>query len=163
MPSACSPGRWTVSSPMLSTGSVLNLETICFRGCRGRSRRVKSTGRPAPLIHDEGKTMKTFKLLAVAALAASTLPAFAQTQSTPRIDQRQAEQQQRIEQGKKSGQLTKKEAAKLEKGQARIQKMENKAAADGKITKKERRQIEHAQDVESRRIYREKHDNQTRK
>ena len=107
--------------------------------------------------------MKTFKFLAVAALAASTLPAFAQTQSTPRIDQRQAEQQQRIEQGKKSGQLTKKEAARLEKGQARIQKMENKAAADGKITKKERRRIEHAQDVESRRIYREKHDNQTRK
>ena len=107
--------------------------------------------------------MKPLKFLAAAAIAASTLPAFAQTQSTPRIDARQVEQQQRIEQGRKSGQLTKKEAARLEKGQARIQRMENKAVADGKVTKKERRRIEHAQDVESRRIYREKHDNQTRK
>ena len=41
--------------------------------------------------------------------------------------------------------------------------MENKAVADGKVTMKERRRIEHAQDVESRRIYREKHDNQQRK
>lgn len=107
--------------------------------------------------------MKMFKFLAVAALAASTLPAFAQTTSTPRIDQRQADQKARIEQGKKSGQLNKKEAARLEKGQARIQKMEDKAVADGKVTKKERRKIEHAQDVESRRIYREKHDQQKRK
>jgi hypothetical protein len=104
--------------------------------------------------------MKTFKLLAVAALAASTLPAFAQTTSTPRIDERQANQAQRIEQGKKSGQLTRKEAARLEKGQARIQKMEDKAVSDGKVTKKERRRIEHAQDVESRRIARQKHDQQ---
>lgn len=107
--------------------------------------------------------MKMFKFLAVVAIAASTLPAFAQTQSTPRIDQRQADQKARIEQGKKSGQLNKKEAARLEKGQARIQKMEDKAVADGKVTKKERRKIEHAQDVESRRIYREKHDQQKKK
>jgi hypothetical protein len=41
--------------------------------------------------------------------------------------------------------------------------MENKAAADGKVTAKERRHIEHAQDQQSRRIYREKHDKQTAK
>jgi len=106
--------------------------------------------------------MKLIKFLVGATIAASTLPALAQTQSTPRIDQRQANQQQRIEQGKKSGQLTKKEAARLEKGQARVQKMEDKAVADGKVTKKERRKIEHAQDVQSRRIYKQKHDNQTK-
>lgn len=104
--------------------------------------------------------MKTVKFLAAAAIAAMTLPALAQTQSTPRIDQRQANQAQRIEQGRKSGAMTDKEAARLKKGQARVQKMEDKAVADGKVTKKERRKIEHAQDVQSRRIARQKHDKQ---
>ena len=34
---------------------------------------------------------------------------------------------------------------------------------DGKVTKKERRRLEKAQDHQSRRIYREKHDKQTAK
>jgi hypothetical protein len=93
-------------------------------------------------------------------VAALALPALAQTQSTPRIDARQANQDRRIEQGEKSGALNAKEAARLEKGQARVQKMENRAAADGKVTARERARIEHAQDKQSRRIYREKHDNQ---
>ena len=85
------------------------------------------------------------------------------TQSTPRIDQRQANQERRIEQGEKSGALTQKEAARLEKGQARIQKMENRAAADGKVTPKEQARIEKAQDKQSRKIHKEKHDKQTAK
>ena len=101
--------------------------------------------------------LRTLTAIVVAALA---LPAFAQTQSTPRIDARQANQDRRIEQGEKSGALTAKEAARLEKGQAGVQKMENRAAADGKVTAKERARIEHAQDKQSRRIYRQKHDKQ---
>ena len=107
--------------------------------------------------------MKTVNILAAAAFAALAVPAFAQTTSTPRIDQRQQNQQQRIDPGVKSGQLNEKEAARLEKGQARVQKMEDKAVADGKVTAKESRQIERAQDKQSRRIYREKHDKQTAK
>ena len=107
--------------------------------------------------------MKTVNILAAAAFAALAVPAFAQTTSTPRIDQRQQNQQQRIDQGVKSGQLNEKEAARLEKGQARVQKMEDKAVADGKVTARERARIEHAQDKQSRRIYREKHDKQTAK
>ena len=103
------------------------------------------------------------KFVTAAVIAAFALPAFAQTTSTPRIDQRQKNQQQRIDQGVKSGELNKKEAARLQKGQDRIQKMENKAAADGKVTAKERAKIEKAQDRESKRIYREKHDKQVRK
>jgi hypothetical protein len=105
--------------------------------------------------------MKTIIIAAVA--AAFALPAAAQTQSTPRIDQRQQNQERRIDQGVKSGQLTGKEAVKLEKGQARVQKMENKATADGKVTAKERRRIEQAQDKQSRRIYKQKHDKQVAK
>ena len=107
--------------------------------------------------------MKNVKFFAFALLGALAVPAFAQTTSTPRIDQRQANQERRIEAGEKSGQLTQREAARLEKGQARVQKMENKATADGKVTAKERRKIERAQNKQSRRIYREKHDKQTAK
>jgi uncharacterized membrane protein YebE (DUF533 family) len=109
--------------------------------------------------------MKTVTLVTAAAVVAFALPAFAQTQtqSTPRIDQREANQERRIEQGQKSGALTPKEAARLEKGQARVQKMENKALADGKVTAKERARIERAQNRQSKKIYREKHDKQTAK
>ena len=107
--------------------------------------------------------MKTQTILAVAVTAAFAVPAFAQTDSTRRIDQREANQERRIEQGEKSGALTTREAARLDKGQARVEKMESKATADGKVTAKERRHIEHAQDQQSRRIYREKHDKQTAK
>lgn len=44
-----------------------------------------------------------------------------------------------------------------------VQKMEDRAAADGQVTKKERRRVEHAQNQQSRKIYREKHDRQTAK
>lgn len=103
------------------------------------------------------------KIIVAAVAAAFALPALAQTTSTPRIDQRQANQERRIEQGEKSGALNQKEAARLEKGQARVQKMENKAVADGKVTAKERARIEKAQDKQSRKIYKEKHDKQTAK
>jgi len=107
--------------------------------------------------------MKTQTILAIAMAAAFAVPAFAQTDSTRRIDQREANQERRIEQGEKSGALNAREAARLEKGQARVEKMETRATADGKVTAKERRRIEHAQDQQSRRIYREKHDKQTAK
>jgi uncharacterized membrane protein YebE (DUF533 family) len=104
--------------------------------------------------------MKTVKFVTFAAIAAFSLPALAQTSSTQRIDQRQANQERRIEQGEKSGELTPREARRLERGQKHVQRMEDKAAADGKVTAKERRRVERAQDTQSRRIYREKHDRQ---
>lgn len=108
---------------------------------------------------------RSYRLL-ISVLAALALPAYAQTAAnrdsaaTPGIDKRQAEQQRRIDQGVQSGQLTPKEATRLEKGQARVQKMEDKAKADGKVTAKERARIQHAQNVESRHIAKEKHDRQ---
>ncbi len=78
------------------------------------------------------------------------------------IDQRQANQEQRIDQGVRSGALTAAEAARLERGQARIERMESRALADGRMTPQERRRIMHAQDVQSHHIYRQKHDRQHR-
>jgi len=99
----------------------------------------------------------------IAALVIAALPvlAFAQaTPVTPNIDKRQANQERRIQQGVKSGELTPREAARLEKGQARIQRMENKAKADGTVSAKERKRIALAQDQQGKRIAREKHDRQ---
>lgn len=76
---------------------------------------------------------------------------------TPRVDQRQASQQQRIEQGVATGSLTAPETLRLEKEQARIQKMETRAQADGVVTGKERARLEAAQDAASRDIHRKKH------
>lgn len=95
----------------------------------------------------------------LAICAAAALPAAAQTQ-TPRVDQRQANQEARIERGVASGQLTGKEAAKLEKGQAKVQKTEDKAKADGTVTRKERAKLAKEQDQQSRKIHKQKHDKQ---
>jgi hypothetical protein len=113
--------------------------------------------------------MKLKMMLAVMTLA--TAPGFAlaaDSATTPgdarqnRIDQRQTNQDKRIDQGVQSGQLNQREAARLDKGQARVDNMENRALAnDGKIGKREARRIERAQDVQSARIYRQKHDKQT--
>lgn len=104
--------------------------------------------------------MKLKNVATVLCVFILALPALAQTASTPRIDQRQANQQQRIDQGVQSGALTQQEAARLQHGQEHVQNIENKATADGKVTAKERARIEHAQDVQSKRIYRQKHDRQ---
>jgi uncharacterized membrane protein YebE (DUF533 family) len=104
--------------------------------------------------------MKRTSSLLIAVLTAFTLPVLAQT-NTPNIDQRQANQQQRIDQGVKSGELTGKEAARLEKGQAHVQTMKDKAEADGKVTPRERKRIQRAQNKQSKKIYHEKHDRQT--
>ena len=104
--------------------------------------------------------MKTTLLAAL--VAALALPVAAQT-STPRVDQRQANQEARIQQGVKSGELTPKETAKLEKGQAKVQAMEDKAKADGKVTPKERARLAKAQNKQSKKIYKQKHDAQTAK
>lgn len=110
--------------------------------------------------------MKTKSSLLIAVLAAFSLPVLAQTApakdpaATPGIDKRQANQEARIQQGVQSGQLTQREATRLEKGQERVQKMEDKAKADGVVTKKERARIQHAQNVQSRHIAKQKHDRQ---
>ena len=95
------------------------------------------------------------------ATLAQTSNAPAGTESTPRIDKRQANQQKRIKEGVASGELNKRETARIEKGQKRVQRMENRAVSDGKVSKKERARIEGAQDAQSARIAKQKNDGQT--
>jgi hypothetical protein len=97
------------------------------------------------------------KVLAIAVLSAASLPAFA-LDSTPRIDQRQANQEQRIEQGIRSGQISRREAQRLREGQRQIRRMERQALADGRITPREAARIEQAQDAQGRLIREERRD-----
>jgi hypothetical protein len=97
-------------------------------------------------------------LMGVAAMALSGV-VLAQT-ATPRIDQREANQEQRIQQGVNSGQLTPRETARLQNEQGRIQNAEAKAKADGTVTPKERERLTRMQNKASRDIAREKHDGQ---
>jgi hypothetical protein len=76
--------------------------------------------------------------------------------------QRNVNQQQRIEQGVKSGSLTNRETARLERGESRIDRVEARAGADGKVGPREQRRIQRAENRESRRIYKEKHDAQSK-
>jgi hypothetical protein len=94
--------------------------------------------------------------------AAKGNPNSASSQRMQADVQRNVNQQQRIEQGIQSGQLTNREAGKLERGQARVNRAEARAGADGKVGPKEQRGIQKAENRQSKRIYREKHDAQTR-
>jgi type IV pilus biogenesis protein CpaD/CtpE len=75
--------------------------------------------------------------------------------------QRDINQETRVEQGLKSGQLSTGEAAKLERGEARIDRMESKALKDGNLSQQEAARIQGAQNRESERINRLKHNDVT--
>jgi hypothetical protein len=111
--------------------------------------------------------MKKLKLaLAAMALGIFALPVLAQTNpprdptATPGIDQRQANQERRIQQGVKSGQLTDREAARLQKREGKIEADKQAAKADGKVTPQERKKLQREENRASRAIHREKHDAQ---
>jgi uncharacterized protein HemX len=105
---------------------------------------------------------KTFirLVLAVATLGAAGF-AYAQAAETPRVDQRQDKQAQRIDAGVKSGQLTMAETQALEKQQTRVRMAEHVAKADGRLTPAERKHLHHMQNRSSRHIYRKKHNHHT--
>ncbi|MCO5099970.1 MAG: hypothetical protein M9885_03585 [Burkholderiaceae bacterium] len=92
-------------------------------------------------------------------LATAAAGAFAQAH-TPRIDQRQSNQERRIDQGVQSGALTAREAGRLDAGQERVERMEDRAKADGVVTRRERAKLTGTQNVQSRRIWKQKHDRQ---
>lgn len=106
--------------------------------------------------------MQNFRTFALVAALAAAAPAFAQNADTPRIDQRQARQEQRIDQGVASGELTKRETRRLDAQQDRIDRAENRAKADGTVTKAERRHLTKMQNHASHDIARQKHDAQAR-
>jgi Tfp pilus assembly protein FimT len=79
------------------------------------------------------------------------------------VKDREENQQDRIAQGIRSGELTKGEAARLEKGEAKIEKDRQKALSDGKLTPKEKKKLNREENKESKKIYKAKHNGKVRK
>ena len=71
--------------------------------------------------------------------------------------QRNINQEKRIEQGVKSGELTNHETGKLEGGQARVDHAEAVAGSDGHVGKKEQARIQDKEDRQSGAIHKKKH------
>ena len=71
--------------------------------------------------------------------------------------QRNANQQQRINEGVESGELTNREAANLEHGQAKVTRNEANAGADGHVGAGEQERIQAREDHQSNKTYRKKH------
>ena len=92
----------------------------------------------------------------------AVVPAMA-ANNDPGIDQREANQQNRVNQGVQSGQLTPKEAGKLDAQQARIQQREDRMAAKngGNLTAKDKAKLTRQQNKASKNIYKKKHNNKT--
>ncbi len=123
--------------------------------------------------------MKRTLLLSIATLAFSGLlaaPGFAQNSNTqgagpgkddpnhPRVNQvnsREQNQQNRIANGMKSGAVTPKEGAKLERQQQHIVNQEKKDMAkdNGHLTKADQAQLNREQNRASKNIYDKKHNN----
>ena len=79
------------------------------------------------------------------------------------MNARQDRQQNRINQGVHSGQLTRGETSNIEHNETAIhnEARNDRAANGGRLTPGEHNQIEHQQNQESRQIYRDKHNART--
>ncbi len=88
-------------------------------------------------------------------------PAFAGT-GDPGVNKRQHRQQKRIAQGVRSGELTGREAVRLEREQARIARKEARFKSDGELTRRERAILHRDLNRSNRHIYGQKHDDQSR-
>ena len=101
----------------------------------------------------------SFLVAAVFVLGASAVS----MAGTRGINSREYREQQRINQGIRSGELTRREARRLEAGLARIRIDERYArSSGGGISPRERARLERELNRESRGIYRQKHDGQDR-
>jgi hypothetical protein len=115
-----------------------------------------SVGGSAVLAQNSGASPSSSQSASPAPAAA---PAPAPEKKDPTIEQRKENQQDRIANGVKSGELTAGETANLEKKEAAINKetAADRAANDGKLTGAEKAQVNRQQNQLSKQIYRDKH------
>src|SRR5882757_261029 len=113
--------------------------------------------------------MNFTRLILIASFILAPAAIIAQTTPTPgqhdyNINQRKTDQQGRIAQGVKSGQLTAGETSRLEHQEAGINREERgmRAQDNGHLTSSDRKTLHQQQNQESRRIYRDKHNNRVR-
>jgi hypothetical protein len=80
----------------------------------------------------------------------------------PGVNARQANHRERIHQGVRSGELTRRETRNAAEDQRDIRQLERAYKSDGKLTGRERADLHHEQNQASRALYRNKHDAQDR-
>jgi hypothetical protein len=106
--------------------------------------------------------MKVPCTLAAAALAVGLILPSLHASAAP-LRHRMAHQQMRIHQGVQSGTLTRREARRMERQERRMALKTRRAwRSGGQLTPVERTRLEGRYNRESRRIYRQKHDQQNR-
>lgn len=124
--------------------------------------------RRVPRMARDGKDDKSMKkIINVVSVCAVVLSAGITTLATPVSKvpvarHRQVDQQRRIGQGVRSGELTPKETIKLEREQKDIRQDIRSAKSDGVVTSAERQEIRADQNQASKDIYRLKHNNRHR-
>jgi len=103
--------------------------------------------------------MKRLAILVLAtALAVSLAGAASAHPATPRVHRRIARQEIRIHRGMCCGQLTAREAWRLQRGERRLRRLEWRAQAGGRVMLRERVRLHRALDRQSQRIWRLRHD-----
>lgn len=107
------------------------------------------------------KNLAIVSLVALMTVTVGSSVAFAGTRD-PKVNHRQYHEQTRIRQGVKSGELTKKEAIKLQSNQRKIARTERRMKSDGNLSAVERAKLDKIQDKQSKVIYNQKHDEQDR-
>ena len=100
--------------------------------------------------------MKT-RLISLGMAASALFASAAFAQNAVQDQQRDVNQQERIEQGLQSGQLSSKEAGQLERGQQQIDRTEAKDLKNGSISPAEQARLNALQNKESNQIYADKH------
>lgn len=108
-------------------------------------------------------TLKKFMAAVVVCASLGAMTAQAQCRNPRSINGRERRQQERIRQGVRSGELTRREAARLEAEQARIRVNEAYARRSGNgLSAQERARLERELNRSSKDIYRQKNDKQDR-
>lgn len=81
---------------------------------------------------------------------------------TPVINHREQRQNERINQGIRSGELTRNETHHLRNDERQIRNQKLRDKSSGHVTYAERRQLRHEENKASRAIYRDKHNDRVR-
>jgi hypothetical protein len=103
-------------------------------------------------------------ILTGALLIGSAAMSFAADEKEGRIKQRKENQQKRIANGVKSGELNAKETARIEHNEAKLNREIRQDRKDGGgLTNQEKAKINRQQNKLSKEIYNQKHDGQTQK
>jgi hypothetical protein len=112
--------------------------------------------------------MKKLMSIALVSLLAVSAQAFADREHPrhrvrdPGVNQRQYNQQHRINQGVRSGQLTGQETHQLRQEEKQVRQEERTYKSDGRMTKDERKNLHQDLNQISKDIYTEKHDGEVR-